>query len=77
MEKQGRIGFVPLMAGMAVFVVLGVPLVAYLWETLNELLSGSVDPIRLLVSVPLALVFTVLLVLLSRRVQSWEARHVD
>lgn len=77
MEKKGRTGFVPLAAGMALFVVVGIPLVGYAWETLNQLLSGRISPTRLLATLPVLALMAVLLVLLSRRVRRWEARHVD
>jgi len=46
---------------LSVFVALGIPLVAYLWETLNQLLAGHLDPRRVLVSVPLLVAFVALL----------------
>lgn len=47
--------------------VLGVPLVAYLWETINEALSLHVEARRLLISIP---VLALLLALL------WAAARV-
>lgn len=77
MEKQGRMGVGSLLATMALFVVLGIPLVGYLWETLNQLLAGHVGATRLLASVPVALLLALVLSFLSRRLKTWEARHVD
>lgn len=62
-----------LMAGVALFVILGTPLVAYLWETLNVLLTGVVQPGRLLLAIPLALLFAGVLWLLARTVRAWGA----
>lgn len=59
------------------FVLLGFPLLAYLWETLNELLSGSVNGRRLLVSVPVLVLFGALLVWLSRTVRRWGEARAD
>ena len=42
---------------LAAFVAFGIPLVAYLWESLNQLLAGHVTPRRLLLSLPLLVVF--------------------
>lgn len=60
-----------MMFRMGLVVVIGVPLVAYLWETLNQLLSLHVNPIRLLVSVPLFFGFFFWLRWLGRQVQRW------
>ena len=61
---------------MALFVIIGVPLVAYLWELLNELLALKVDLIRLLIGVPVALVLYGFLKMLARRLRQWQARDV-
>jgi hypothetical protein len=60
---------------VAVFVVVGVPLVAYLWETANRLLAGRVEPVRLLVSAVVTALFVVVLRLLARRVDALEREH--
>ena len=52
---------------LALFVVLGMPLVAYLWETLHQVLALHVEPVRLLVSVPVLALFVALLWLLGRK----------
>ncbi len=56
---------------MAVFVLLGFPLVGYLWETISELLALEVDAARLLISIPVAAVLAGLLVWLGRAVRNW------
>ena len=61
-----------LVAGIALFVLLGTPLVAYIWETLNELLAGIVDPLQLLGLLPAAGFFYLLLRTMSRVVESWQ-----
>jgi hypothetical protein len=58
---------------IALSVALGALLVAYLWETLNELLAGQVDRGRILLSLPALLVFALLLDRLSRFVQRLDA----
>ncbi len=50
---------------LALFVV-GTPIVAYLWETLNHLLAGHVEPRRLLLAIPVAVLFILLLRVVSR-----------
>ena len=66
-----------LTAGIALFVLSGFPLVAYLWETLNQLMGGEVRPARLALSVPVALLLAGVLVLLARTVRRWEARRAE
>jgi hypothetical protein len=41
--------------------LVGTPIVAFIWESLNHLLSGQIEPRRLLVTVPVIVVFYVLL----------------
>lgn len=58
-------------AVMALFVIAGIPLVAYLWETLNEILALEAEWSRVLISIPVLLLLIGLLVLLSRRLTAW------
>ncbi len=51
---------------LAVIVLAGVPFVAILWETLNDLLAAKIDPRRLAVAVPLLVVFLVVLSVAGR-----------
>jgi hypothetical protein len=44
---------------------------------LNQLFSGEVHPGRLLISIPLLIVFAGLLALLSRTVRRWEAERQE
>ena len=62
-----------LMLRIALFVLLGFPLLAYLWETLNRLLAGHVEPVMLLGFIPAALLFWLLLRLMGRAVESWHS----
>lgn len=62
---------------VALFALLGLPLVAYVWETLNQLMAGIVNPTRLAISLPAALLLAWLLVLLSRRVQRLDERRPE
>ena len=54
---------------LALFVLLGMPLVAYLWETLHQILALHVDITRLLISVPVLGLFIGLLTLLGRKLR--------
>lgn len=62
-----------LIGGMLIFVILGAPLVWFLWEVLNGLLAGRFDGLSLLLAVPAGVLFAGLLVLVSRTVQRWES----
>jgi hypothetical protein len=60
---------------VAVFTLLGTPLVAYLWETTNVLLSGEVRPLQLGIGVVLLAVFIGLLRLLATRIHAVEGQR--
>lgn len=74
---QSTISLPKLAVGIALFVLAGFPLVAYLWESLNQLMAGEVQPRRLLLSIPVILLLTGLLLLLARVVGRWEAERLD
>ena len=73
-KDERALGLGTLIASIAVFVVVGMPLVYYLWSVLNELLSGRVEWGRLGLAGPVIAVFVVLLVLGTRALSRWEAR---
>lgn len=62
-----------LVAGIGLFVLLGSPLVAYLWDTLNRFFAGIVEPVRLLIAIPAAILFYLLLRAMARAVQAWHS----
>ena len=55
------------LGSLALFLVLGVPMVAYLWETVHQVLALHVDTTRLLISVPVLAAFVLLWRFISRR----------
>ena len=57
---------------MTLFVLVGLPMVAYLWETINELLSLKVDPVRIGISIPVLALLIGLLAIVGRRVNAWH-----
>ena len=65
------VGTAGLMVKILLLVLLGAPLVAWLWDTLNHLLSGIVEPTRLLIAVPVAFVFFLMLRWLGRIIEGW------
>ena len=56
-------------AALTGFVVLGIPFVAYLWETLHQLLSLHLEPLRLLISAALLAMFIGFLAWIGRYYQ--------
>ena len=62
-----------LMTAILALVLVGAMLVAYLWETLNQLMTGHVDWRRLLLSLPVLALFLLLLRVIARRVEGWSA----
>jgi hypothetical protein len=66
-EPQPQTG--RLIGTIAIFALLGTPLVAFLWETLNRLMAGWLDPIRIAISIPAFIVLYVLLRYLARVTQ--------
>lgn len=74
---QSTISVPKVAGGIALFVLAGFPLVAYLWETLNQLLGGEVHPGRLALSLPVTLLLAAVLVLLSRAVGRWETERSE
>lgn len=69
------IGATKLILPIALFVILGVPLVAVIWDTLNRLFAGHVDWRWIGATVVAVVLFWVLLKVLARTVTSWEARR--
>ena len=63
-----------LIAIMTAFVIVGAPLVYYLWTTLNELLAGHFDGARLAISGIVFLIFLGVLAILSRSVRQLDER---
>jgi len=66
-DAQPRMG--PLIGTIALFTLIGAPMVAFLWETLNRVMAGHFDPIRIGISVPLLVVFYFVLRWMGRVVE--------
>jgi hypothetical protein len=67
-----RLPFLKLFASILGFVLVGTPLVAYLWDALNRLMAGHVNARRIAIAAVAALLFAALLRLLMRAVWRWE-----
>lgn len=57
---------------LVLLLLAGIPLVAYLWETLNLLLALRFELQRMLISLPILLALLVILYLVARTVQRLE-----
>ncbi|HEX6308046.1 MAG TPA: hypothetical protein VFZ69_07655 [Longimicrobiales bacterium] len=66
-----------LVLGIGLFVLLGTPLVAYIWETLNRLFAGILEPVRLLIAIPALALFYLLLRFMARTVHAWETARAS
>jgi hypothetical protein len=60
-----------LAAWVLLLFIVGTPLVAYLWETLNHLLSGRFEPVQLLIALPVAAVLWLVLRTMGRLIVQW------
>lgn len=56
---------------MGLLVLLGAPLLGYVWETINELLALEVDGTRVLITLPVFVVLVGVLMLVARTVRRW------
>lgn len=68
------LGMGGLMALMGGFVVVGAPMVYYLWTTINELLVGHIAGGRLGITAVVFLIFLGLLSILTRSIRRWDER---
>lgn len=73
MEKNKQPSFVMIVVQMVLFVVIGTPMVAYLWEIVNKVLSLSATPTQILLGIPVLIVFLSFVAILTFRVRKWIA----
>lgn len=66
-----------LLGPMAIYVLIGVPLVAYVWETINVLFTGQVELGRIGLAVLAAIVLAVLFRFMRRSVSQWETERAE
>jgi hypothetical protein len=66
-----------LLLPIALFVLAGIPLVAYLWDTANRVFAGDIDIGRIGIALVAAALFVVLLRMLARTVTRWEEQRVE
>jgi hypothetical protein len=58
---------------IALFALIGIPMVAYLWEVLNRIMAGHFDPVRIGIAIPVFLVWLLLLRFMARHLQQLTA----
>ena len=59
------------------FVLAGIPLIAYVWETGNRLFAGRFEAVRLLIAVAALTALLFVLKVLARVVERWEGTRFD
>ncbi|HEU5086740.1 MAG TPA: hypothetical protein VFT99_04820 [Roseiflexaceae bacterium] len=67
MESRNRPSFTLIFGQLLLFVLIGIPLVSYLWETLNQLLGLHFDVQRFLISIVILAVLGGVLYIFSRQ----------
>jgi hypothetical protein len=70
MTTDGGPGIGRLVVLLGIFVVVGVPVVAVLWDAVNQVAAGDLG--RLVVAVPALAVFAALLIVLAGRIRRLE-----
>ena len=77
MHENGPVPTGRVVAGMLLLTAIAAPVLAYVWETLNRLLSGIVEPVRIAWTVPAVVLLIVILTLLRRAARAWTGAPVD
>lgn len=70
-ETESRPGLLGFMLRMGFFVVLGTPLVGYIWGTIHEVLALHVSPLRLALTVLAIVLLLGLVAWMHRSVRRW------
>lgn len=71
-----QVGLGGLMMVMGAFVIVGAPLVYLLWTVVNDILTGHIVTTRLLMAVPVLIVFIIVLNVLARTVKRMDGGAV-
>jgi hypothetical protein len=59
------------------FVLAGIPLIAYLWETANRVFAGRIELVRLLIAAAAVIALLLVLKILARVIEQWERTRFD
>jgi hypothetical protein len=73
-EKAHGPGLAGLMLGMGLFVIIGIPMVFYIWRFVNELLSGHFILSDAALAAVLLVVFIGFLRILGKQVHRWDGQ---
>lgn len=64
-----------LVLGIGAFVLIGTPLLGYLWHTANDLLAGVFRPARVLIAFPVGFLLYAFMRFMRKTVNAWDALH--
>jgi hypothetical protein len=67
----------PVLLRVLLFSILGIPLTAYLWETINKIVALDFSAVRIAVALPALILFVALIWLLAREVTRLEHERRD
>lgn len=73
-EDKGGVGVGGLVLRIALCTIIGIPLVAFVWESLNELLAGHWHSRHLLLTLPALALLLLFWRLMGRAIERWDAR---
>ncbi len=59
---------------MALIVLIGVPMVGYVWETINQLLSLEFDIVRIAITIPVVVVLWLFLRFVAGRIRTLQQK---
>lgn len=77
MERKDRPGTARMAIRLALYLLFGVPMFGFIWWNINEIMSLSFDPVRILLTGLVAAVFLLLLRSLSRSIARWEIERQE
>jgi hypothetical protein len=73
-EKTDAPGPAGLLAGMGAFVIVGIPMLFFIWRFVNDILAGRFDFMDAALALVFLIVFLGLLKVLAGRVRAWDAQ---
>jgi len=77
MADPAEPGIGKLAAWVLLLFLVGTPLIAYLWEVLNHLLSGRFEPLQLLIALPVGGLLWLVLRMMGRLIVKWTGEPPD
>jgi hypothetical protein len=73
-KKAHGPGLAGLMIGMGLFVIIGIPMIFYIWRFINELLSGRFILADAALATVLLVIFIGFLRILGKQVRRWDGQ---